>query len=79
VALNVCLPRLNKPLEGAMGDGLQSCCIRSLHRHNLYTAGSKLTCTFDMPPENDTGYNLVKGGINSQKGTYPGTDHQQAQ
>jgi hypothetical protein len=32
----------------------------------------------DLPPENDTGYNLTKGGINDQKGIYTGTDHQQA-
>ena len=30
-----------------------------------------------LPPRNDTSYNLIKGGVNGQKGIYTGTDHQQ--
>jgi len=29
----------------------------------------------DLPPENDTRYNIVKGGINGQKRVHPGTNH----
>ena len=32
----------------------------------------------DVPPLDDTRYNLIKGGINGQKGIQTGTDHQQA-
>ena len=32
----------------------------------------------DLPPENDTRYNIVKGGIDSEKKVHTGTNHQQA-
>ncbi len=30
----------------------------------------------DLPPENDTRYNLIKGGINGQKRIHTGANHQ---
>ena len=33
----------------------------------------------DVPPLDDTRYNLIKGGINGQKGIHAGTNHQQTQ
>jgi hypothetical protein len=32
----------------------------------------------DVPPENDTRYNVVKGGINGQERVHTGTNYQQA-
>ena len=32
----------------------------------------------DLPPENDTSYNFIKGGINGQEGIHTGTGHQRA-
>ena len=32
----------------------------------------------DVPPENDTSYNLVKRGINGKERVHTGTDYQQA-
>jgi len=36
-------------------------------------------CRRVLPPENDTRYNLVKGGINGQERIHTRTNHQQAQ
>ena len=33
----------------------------------------------DLPPENDTSYNIVKRGINGQKRIHTRANHQQAQ
>ena len=65
--------------------------IRELHRQECQEETTKLLDSvifnlkssddgelIDVPPENDTSYNLIKGGINDQKGLYTGTDHQQA-
>ncbi len=40
---------------------------------------SVLKRILDLPPENDTSYNIVKGGIDGQERLYTGTNYQQAQ
>jgi hypothetical protein len=32
---------------------------------------------YDVPPRNDTRYNVVKGGIDGQEGVHTGTNNQQ--